>query len=64
MKVEPLISRLEIERAEKLMRDAGPHLTRFFNIPEIATDGATITTDGGCDGLRPVENKEDEPCQE
>ena len=40
-------------------------LQRFFGAqPEIATDGATITTDGGCNVLRPVENKEDEPCQE
>ena len=40
-------------------------LQKFFGTqPEIATDGATITTDGGCDGLRLVENKENEPCQE
>ena len=40
-------------------------LQKFFSTqPEIATDGATITTDGGCEVIQPVENKEDEPCQE
>ena len=39
-------------------------LQKFFGQqPEIATDGATITTDGGCE-IQPVENKEEDQCPE